>query len=366
MEGTVEARDRAWMREALALAELGWGRVHPNPLVGSVVVAGGEVVGTGYHAEFGGPHAEVVALDAAGHRARGATLYVTLEPCAHHGKTPPCTDAIIAAGVARVVIAAPDPNPVAQGGAERLRGAGIDVVIGVEKEAARAQNAVFFHRMECGRPFVALKYALTLDAQLAESPDRPTKITGPASVAETHRLRAGFDAIMVGSGTAQADDPLLTVRGDLRPRVAPLRVVVDTWARLSPGARLVETIDTAPLVVLCAEDAPSERRVALERAGAAVVAVPRGEGGLDLPAALDRLGEMGVHSIFCEGGGVLGARLLEEEVVDRLYLFYAPKLLGKDAVPAFPGTFEAMAEGWRRQRLEPFGDDFLVVYDRTD
>jgi diaminohydroxyphosphoribosylaminopyrimidine deaminase/5-amino-6-(5-phosphoribosylamino)uracil reductase len=352
------------MRQALALAERGWGRVHPNPLVGAVVVRAGEVVGTGYHNEYGGPHAEVLALEAAGERARGATIYVTLEPCAHHGKTPPCTEAILRAGVARVVFAAADPHAEARGGAARLRAAGVEVVEGVEREAARAQNAIFFHGVEREPPFVALKYALTLDARLAESPHRPSAVTGPEARAETHRLRAGFDAIMVGSGTALADDPLLTVRGAVAPRVPLARLVLDTEARLPVDARLLRTTAEAPVLLLCAEDAPVARREALEEAGARILTLPRGERGLQIGAALERLHSEGIRSIFCEGGGRLGASLLQADLVHRLYLFYAPRLFGETGVPAFPGGFGAAAEGWRQRRLESFGDDLLVVFDR--
>lgn len=357
--------DRLHMRQALELAEQGWGRVHPNPLVGAVVVRDGMVVGTGYHGEYGGPHAEAVALAEAGPRARGATIYVTLEPCAHHGKTPPCVDAIIAAGIARVVYAADDPHAVASGGGERLRQAGIEVLAGVERAAARAQNAVFLHNLTQPLPYVALKLALTLDARLAERPDRPSVVTGTQARAETQRLRAGYDAIMVGSGTALADDPLLTVRGEVVPRQPPARVIVDTEVRLSPTSRLLDTVEIAPVVVLCAEDSPQVRRAALEDRGARVFGVPRGEGGVDLRAALERLGEAGIRAIFCEGGGRLGAALLEAELVQRLYLFYAPRFFGVEGVPAFPGSF-ANGPGWRRERLETFGPDLLVVLEREN
>jgi diaminohydroxyphosphoribosylaminopyrimidine deaminase/5-amino-6-(5-phosphoribosylamino)uracil reductase len=359
------ATDRAFMREALALAERGWGRVHPNPLVGAVVVRDGEIVGVGYHAEYGGPHAEVAALMAAGERARGATIYVTLEPCSHHGKTPPCTEAILAAGIARVVFAAEDPHREARGGAERLREAGVEVVAGIERDAARAQNAIFFHQVERGSPFVALKYALTLDARLAEAPERPTAVTGPEVWTEVHRLRAGFDAIMVGSGTALADDPLLTVRGEVGPRVPPLRIILDTQARLPLDSRLLDSLAEAPILIACGESAPATRRGALEAAGARVLALPDGEGGVALGALFEHLAATGVRSIFCEGGGRLGATLLREDLVRRLYLFYAPLLFGESGVPAFPGGVRAPRGSWRRQRLEAFGEDHLLVLDRV-
>src|SRR5687767_11589972 len=217
-------RDVTHMRRALSLARQGWGRTAPNPMVGAVVVRDDQVVGEGFHAEFGGPHAEVVALKAAGDRARGATAYVTLEPCAHHGKTPPCTDALIAAGIARVVMAVRDPNPAAHGGAERLRAAGVEVVSGVEREAACELNAPFFNSFGNRRAWVVLKLALSAEGAIAPASRERQWLSGPEATAEVHRLRAGFDAIAVGLGTAIADDPALTVRGDLRPRVEPARV----------------------------------------------------------------------------------------------------------------------------------------------
>src|SRR5688572_23259909 len=217
-------RDVTHMRRALSLAHRGWGRTAPNPMVGAVVVRGDTVVGEGFHAEYGGPHAEVVALREAGERARGATVYVTLEPCAHHGKTPPCADALIAAGVARVVIAVNDPNPTARGGAARLRAAGIEVVAGVEREAACELNAPFFNALVSRRPWVTLKLALSREGAIAPASRATHWLTGPEARAELHRLRAGFDAIAVGLGTVIADDPALTARGVPAPRVPPARV----------------------------------------------------------------------------------------------------------------------------------------------
>lgn len=357
--------DRRYMGRALELASRGWGRVHPNPLVGAVVVRDGEVVGEGWHAEYGAPHAEVAALAVAGERARGATLYVTLEPCAHHGKTPPCTDAVIEAGIARVVFALADPNDAASGGAERLRRAGIEVVSGIYEDEARVQNAIFIHNVTRARPFLALKFALSLDAKLSRTPGRPTRITGPEANSETHRIRAGYDAIMVGIGTALADDPLLTVRGSIVPRRHPTRVIVDTEARLPTGARLFDDLETAPVVVMTAEDSPAQRRADLERRGARVLTVPRGrEGGVDLTRAVERLGEEGIRSIFSEGGARLGSALLREDLADRLYLFYAPTIFGDGAVSAFPGVFGDGPE-WRREGFDVFGKDLLMVLGRV-
>ena len=234
------------MRRALTLARRGWGRTAPNPMVGAVVAQDGATVGEGWHREYGGPHAEVHALAQAGERARGATAYVTLEPCAHHGKTPPCVDALIAAGVARVVVAVRDPNPVAAGGVARLRAAGIVVDEDVETAAARELNAPFLHAARGGdRPWITLKLALSLDGAIADHTRGPGWLTGPVSRRAVHRMRAGSDAIAVGIGTALADDPSLTVREGPAPRRAPIRVVFDRRLRLPIASRLVRTVAEA-------------------------------------------------------------------------------------------------------------------------
>ena len=357
VEGSV---DRLHMLRALELAARGWGRVHPNPLVGAVVVRDGEVMGEGWHSEYGMPHAEVEALTIAGESARGATLYVTLEPCSHHGKTPPCTDAVIAAGVARVVFAASDPNPKARGGAEVLRAAGIEVETGLEEAAALDLNAAFFHGFASAgseRPWTELKLALSLDARVADAQRRSAWLTGEGARAEIHRLRAGSDAIMVGIGTALADDPLLTVRGAVRPRQPPVRIVLDRRLRLSPGSRLVATLDEAQLWVICGPGADPDRRLALERAGVAILETP------DLPGAMRLIREAGVRSVFCEGGARVASALLRDGLVDRLTLVYAPLLLGPDAVDPFAGLEPTPLDAvhrWRRLRTETFGDDTLV------
>lgn len=353
-----------FLRRAIALAERGWGRVHPNPLVGAVVVRDGQVVGEGFHGEYGGPHAEVVALAAAGERAHGATLYVTLEPCTHRGKTPPCTEAVRAAGIERVVYGAEDPHPQAGGGGDRLRAWGIEVLGSVEREAVRAQNAPFFHAVERGTAYVALKYGLSLDARLAEGPGQPTTVTGAAAHAAVHRLRAGFDAILVGSNTVRTDDPLLTVRGAVAPRRPPVRVVLDSSASLSLDSRLVRTVGSAPLWVVCAEDAPAPRRRALEAAGARVLAVPRAPGGVAIEATLERLRGAGIESLLCEGGGRIGGALLAADVVERLYLFIAPRLFGETGVAAFPGRPDPVKQGWRLVSARELDGDAALVLDR--
>ncbi len=351
------------MERALELAAAGWGRVHPNPLVGAVVVRDGQVVGEGAHREYGGPHAEVEALREAGEKARGATLYVTLEPCSHHGKTPPCTDAILEAGIARLVYAVPDPHPEAGGGGARLSAAGVEVHTGVGGARARTENATFLLPLERNRAFVAVKLAMSLDARIAAREGEQTRVTGPEAEREVHRLRAGYDAILVGGRTARTDDPSLTVRHGPAPRVPPVRVVADPAARLPLDGTLVRTAGEVPVVALVAPDAPGERVEALRTAGVDVVETAAGDGGLDMASALDGLWGRGIRTVFCEGGGRLAASLVQAERVDRLYIFQAPVLYGAEGVPAFPGTGRFRG---RRVETRTVGGDALFIIDRSD
>lgn len=355
--------DARFMRRALTLADAGWGRVHPNPLVGAVVVRDGAVVGEGAHRDFGGPHAEVEALRGAGARALGATMYVTLEPCAHHGKTPPCVNAIVGAGIRRVVIALEDPHPAGRGGAARLRQAGIDVEFGLEADAARSQNALFLAPLELGRPFIALKFGMTLDARLGLE-GRTTRITGSEAEIEVHRLRSGYDAILIGGRTARTDDPRLTVRRAPPGRVPPVRIVADTAAHLPLGGALVAGAREIPLWVLAGRTAPPDRTAALEGAGVRVLRCAIAEDGhVDLRAAIRRLHDEGIRAVLCEGGGRLGAALLRGGLVDRLLLFMAPSLLGPHGVPALP-VRELGREPLRLIEVRPVGVDTLLTLDR--
>jgi diaminohydroxyphosphoribosylaminopyrimidine deaminase / 5-amino-6-(5-phosphoribosylamino)uracil reductase len=353
------------MRRALELARRGRAGTHPNPMVGAVIVHGGSVIGEGWHAEYGGPHAEVEAIRAAGDAARGATLYVTLEPCAHHGKTPPCTDALLAAGVSRVVFAAEDPTVEAGGGAAVLRAAGVDVTGGVERDAARSLNIAFFRLHERGAPYVALKLAISLDGRIAAAPGRRTDITGSAAREETHRLRAAHDAILVGAGTVRADDPLLTVRGVARPGPGPprqpVRVVLDTRATLDPASRLAATARETPTWVVCGEDAEERRTGRLEAAGVRVVRAPVRGALLDLRAVLAQLAAEGLRAIFVEGGAAVATGLLAAGLADRLYLFVAPSFLGHGGVPAF--ALDRPLTGWRHAAADRHGADLLLTLD---
>ena len=350
--------DGAWMRRALALALHGWGQTAPNPLVGAVVVRDGVVVGEGWHARYGGPHAEVMALAQAGDAARGAAMYVTLEPCDHHGRTPPCSLAIIESGISRVVAAMRDPNPVAAGGSARLRDAGIDVRVGVEEEAARELNAPFLHAITSERPFVVLKLALSLDGAMADHTRRPGWLTSAESRLAVHRLRAGADAVAVGIGTALADDPSLTVRDVPPPRLPTMRVIFDTSARLPLASRLVRTAREQPVIVVCWAPDPAHA-AALEHAGVTLIHAATVRDALVALRAAD------VRSVLVEGGATLASSLLEDTLVDRLIIFRAPIVLGGDSLNAFgsvrPTTIDG-ASRWRVVDSRRMGDDEMTVY----
>lgn len=365
MSDGVRPDDREWMRRALALAPRGWGRTAPNPMVGCVIVRDGEVVGEGWHTEYGRPHAEVEALARAGDLAHGATAYVTLEPCAHFGKTPPCTQALAAAGITRVVYAAADPNPKAAGGGTVLRELGIEAVGPVDEPGSRDVDPVFFHRHSVvgeRRPFVALKLALSLDAKIADRDRHSVWITGEEARAEVHRLRAGFDAVAVGIGTALADDPQLTARGGIIPRIPPARVVFDRALRLPVDSHLVRTARAIPVLAVAGEDASTEAQRALEEAGVRVLRTAPG-----LERALESLREAGIRSMFVEGGAAIASALLREGLVDRQYLFYAPVLLGPGALSPFAALESPpidAAPRWRRVDTRVFGADTLVTLAR--
>ncbi|MEP7226710.1 MAG: bifunctional diaminohydroxyphosphoribosylaminopyrimidine deaminase/5-amino-6-(5-phosphoribosylamino)uracil reductase RibD [Gemmatimonadales bacterium] len=350
------------MARALDLAWRGWGKVQGDPLVGAVILKEGEMVGEGWHPEYGDRHAETVALADAGERARGATLVVTLEPCSHQGKQPPCTEAIIHSGVTRVVAAIRDPNPLAAGGSERLREAGVEVEIGPLGDAAAAQNASFLHGLrDQTRPFLALKLATTLDGRIADGFGQSRWISGEPARDYVQWLRAGFDAIAVGGRTARLDDPALTVRGSVRPRTAPRRVVFDRVADLGPHLTLVRTAAETPTVVVVSPDADRTRVKGLEAAGVAVV-----QAG-SLPEALGLLREQGVASLLVEGGGQLAGALLAAGLVDRYYWIQSPLWLGEGGVPALAGLPTRaldQAERWRVVERRSLGDDTLLVLDR--
>jgi diaminohydroxyphosphoribosylaminopyrimidine deaminase/5-amino-6-(5-phosphoribosylamino)uracil reductase len=350
------------MRRALGLARLGWGRVHPNPMVGAVVLAGEAPVGEGWHREWGGAHAEPSALAAAGGRARGATMVVTLMPCSHQGKQPPCTEAIIAAGIGEVVAAAADPNPEAEGGADRLRAAGIRVSAGLLECEARRQNAHFFHRHTGSRrPWVALKLATSLDHRIADRSGNSRWISGPDAREFVHRLRAGFAAVGIGGRTALRDDPALTVRGAIVPRIPPARVLFEGAEPLPPTLTALKSGSTAPAIVVTSPARWRSTSTRLAPAGIRVIAA------VSLDEALELLRDLGIDSLLIEGGGRLAGALLAAELVDRYYQIQSPLWLGREGRPASGelagGDLEA-SRRWDVVERRSLGADTLLVLDR--
>ena len=361
----VTDQDIAFMRRALALAERARGRTSPNPLVGAVVVRDGAILGEGHHARAGTDHAEVAALGACGGSPGGATLYVTLEPCRHTGRTPPCTEAILRAGIRRVVVATADPNPLVDGGGiVELRAHGIEVTTGVLEGEARRQNEAFFTFIRTGRPFVHLKVAMSLDGKIATRTGESRWITGPAARRRVHEWRDAVDAVLVGIGTVLADDPRLTTRLDRAGARDPARVVVDSRARLPRGARVLTGGSSAPTFVAVSPAAPADRLAVLEAAGARLLRVDGAEIEVDLLGLLLALGKLGMTRVMIEGGARLNASALAAGIVDHYLAFVAPVLIGGIAAPgvlAGDGVGR-LAEAWRLRevQVERLGDDFLI------
>ena len=367
-EGAASAeRDARFMRRALGLAERGRGLTSPNPMVGAVVAHGEEIVGEGFHERAGGPHAEVVALAAAGSRSRGATLYVTLEPCAHQGRTPPCAAAVIAAGIRRVVAASVDPNPRVSGrGLAELRAAGVEVADPILTAEAQRQNRAFVTAMRRGRPHVTLKAAMTLDGRIADLHGESKWITGEAARATAHRLRSESDAIVVGVGTVLRDDPALTVRLDRPWPREPYRVVLDTGARTPAGARVISAGTPARTLVITGQDANPARVAALTAAGASVVPVAAADGHCDLRAALAALVEREVRAVLIEGGGEVHGAFLDAGLVDRVAVFVAPRLLGgREAISVIEGAGHPLKSAPHLTAFDVtmLGDDLLIEAD---
>jgi len=361
--------DDRWMGLALALGRRGMGRVWPNPAVGCVIVKDGRLHGRGWTAPGGRPHAETQALAQAGAAARGATAYVSLEPCAHHGQTPPCADALAAAGVARVVTALEDPDPrVAGGGHGRLRAAGIAVETGLRCDEARRDHRGFLLRVRAGRPMVTLKLAATLDGRIATADGESRWITGPAARREVHAQRARHDAVMVGSATARADDPALTVRG-LGMGHQPVRVICDTRLSVSTESRLGRTAREVPVWLCHGADAPEAARQAWTRAGARLLPCETGaDGHLDIADALGQLGAAGLTRVFCEGGGTLAAALLSAGCADALVTFSAGLAIGAEGRPALGAMGLdrlAAAPRFTLRETRAIGDDAMQLWDRA-
>ncbi len=355
--------DESYMREALRIAEYARGRTSPNPLVGAVIVRDGAIVASGWHRAAGEPHAEIHALRMAGELARGATLYVTLEPCTHHGRTGPCAEAVIAAGLARVVIALSDPNPLVAGrGIHLLTAAGIEVTTGICEDEARRQNEIFLKWVTTKRPFVTLKTAMTLDGKIASHTGASQWITGAAARARVHAYRNEYDAILVGIGTVLADDPSLTTRLEHGTGKNPLRIVLDSEARTPLDAKLVAD-GAAPTIIVVSERADHRRVNLLRACGAEVVTL--GAQRVDIAALLDYLGARDITSLFVEGGAAVNWSLLAGGSVDKVHAFIAPMLMGGEtAKTPIGGTgFDSPQTALRLRdvTVEQLGADILVT-----
>jgi diaminohydroxyphosphoribosylaminopyrimidine deaminase/5-amino-6-(5-phosphoribosylamino)uracil reductase len=355
------------MRAALALARRGLGAVWPNPAVGCVIVKNGRVIGRGWTQSGGRPHGETEALRRAGEAARGADAYVSLEPCCHWGRTPPCVDALVTAGVQRVVVALEDPDPrVAGEGLRRLRTAGLDVEVGLCGAEAAEVNAGFLSRLRLGRPLVTLKFATSLDGRIATASGESQWITGPPARERAHALRANHDAIMVGTGTVIADDPQLTCRLSGLDHCSPVRVVIDRHLRIPPAARLVVDACRIPTWILTLRSADAGRRAVFLANRVTLIDVEAdSEGQVDLAAALRALGERGITRLLVEGGAGLVAAFLRARLVDRLVWVHAPLVIGGEGVPAIAGLdLAALADALAFERLatETIGDDVITTF----
>jgi len=332
--------DEKFMRLALRLARKGEGKTRPNPMVGAVVVKGKAIVGTGYHHRAGEPHAEVLALRQAGEKAKGATLYLNLEPCDHFGRTPPCTQAILKAGIQRVVAGMKDPNPLVSGrGIKRLKEAGVRVKVGICEGACQELNAAFGKSITTRTPWVILKAAVSLDGKAATRSGDSRWISSGASRRQVHRLRTRVDAVMVGIGTVRRDDPLLNIRlPGRRTARQPLRVVIDSRLRIPLGSRIVRTAEDFPTLVATTPAAPPGRMDRLKKAGVKVLVI-RGDrqGRVKLRPLMKKLGVLGIQSVLLEGGPTLNAGALQERIVDRILLFVAPKIIGGREAPGMIG-----------------------------
>jgi len=360
------AADRGFMELALSLGRRGLGRTWPNPAVGAVIVKDGEIVGRGWTQPGGRPHAEVEALRRAGAMARRATLYVTLEPCSHHGKSPPCADAVIASGIARVVSAMEDPNPeVAGRGHARLRSAGIGVDVGIEVATARRDHAGHIRRMRDGRPHVTLKLAISADGKAAGAGRQRVAISGNAVRDRVHLMRARSDAIMIGVGTALADDPVLTCRLPGMAKMSPTRVVLDAGLRLPIQSRLVATAGETPLWIIGGEGAPAASETAARQCGVEVLRVAEKQGRLDLRAVLSLLAKRGITRLMIEGGPTVASALIEADLVDEAIFFHSPLVIGQEGLPALePRPVQLLRQHLERVSSEPVGPDRQETYER--
>lgn len=357
--------DRQFMLRAMELAERGKGFVNPNPLVGALIVRGDRIIGEGWHEYYGGLHAERNAFKNCIEDPRGATLYVTLEPCCHHGKTPPCVDAVIEQGIARVVVGLKDPNPLVAGkGLEKLVNAGIEVVTGVEEEVLREQNRVFLKYIATGLPWVTLKTAMTLDGKIAAFTGDARWVTGDDARLRVHRMRSEYMGIMVGSGTMKTDDPLLNCRLEGEHR-QPVRIVVDSKASVAFDSQVVRTARVFPLLVAHTVQADEEQLEMIQEAGGGTLLCEEKDGRVDITDLLKKLGARGIDSVLLEGGGELNYTFVKAGVIDEVYAFIAPKIVGgKTAKTPVEGEgFKRMGEALELSpfAVEAIGRDILLM-----
>jgi diaminohydroxyphosphoribosylaminopyrimidine deaminase/5-amino-6-(5-phosphoribosylamino)uracil reductase len=349
--------DLRFMRLALELAKKGKGRTAPNPCVGAVLVRDGHVVGTGWHQKAGAPHAEAHAIADAGAACAGATLYVTLEPCNHTGRTPPCSQAVLAAGIRRVVVGMADPNPAAAGGADFLRSQGVAVEIGMLEQECRQLNYPFLKHSRTGLPWAVMKAGMSLDGRISRKRGQGGAVTGPESWQRVHELRNELDAILIGIGTALIDNPALTCR--LEHGRDPLRVVLDSQLRLPPDAKMLRQESEAATWIFCRKDASAEHRKALEQAGAVIHPIDTDQNGqLDLHQALRDLGQADITSVLIEGGAAVHGAFLRAGLIDQAFLFLAPYFIGEKGTPLFTGSApDVLLKGIKTEML---GNDLLL------
>ncbi|MDI6799220.1 MAG: bifunctional diaminohydroxyphosphoribosylaminopyrimidine deaminase/5-amino-6-(5-phosphoribosylamino)uracil reductase RibD [Actinomycetota bacterium] len=352
--------DEKYMAMALDLAKRGAGLVSPNPMVGALIVKDGTVIGAGFHAAFGGDHAEIAALKGAQGSLKGATLFVTLEPCSFQGKTPPCTKAIIESGIARVVVAIIDPNPKVSGeGIRELKGAGIEVALGPLKEEAAYLNETFFKYIWAKRPFLLMKVAMSLDGKITSKNGEPETITGQLSQNESHRLRREYDAILVGINTVLKDDPLLTTRFFKGGGRSPIRIVMDPMARIPLGSNLVKTANEVETMLVISEAAKKRTADEIERMGVKIIRCPHDGGQFDLYNLTSNLAYRGISSVIIEGGAKTHAAFLKDGLIDKAVFFISPRIIGGEKSLQFiedKGLFFDM----RFKNVKMFGEDIMI------
>ncbi|AYD41470.1 bifunctional diaminohydroxyphosphoribosylaminopyrimidine deaminase/5-amino-6-(5-phosphoribosylamino)uracil reductase RibD [Clostridium fermenticellae] len=354
------------MRKALELAKKGYGKVSPNPVVGAVIVKGGKIIGQGYHKFYGGPHAEVYALKEAGDNAKGAVIYVTLEPCSHYGKTPPCAEALLRAGIKKAVIAMSDPNPlVSGGGIEILQNDGIEVEVGLLEDEARDMNKVFLKYITTKSPFVILKWAMTLDGKIATVKGESKWITSTETRYYVHQIRNKVMGIMVGINTVKKDNPLLTTRLD-KEGISPKAIILDSKLKISLDSKILRTINEREVIIACTQNIDYKKKLELEKMGVSLIIIPEDDfGRVDLSCLIKKLGDYGIDSILIEGGSEVSFSAINSGAVDEVICFISPKIFGGDKAktPVGGSGFSKIIESKKLKRLkiEKISEDIMIT-----